>query len=43
VNGQAVRLDADERRLVKKYYESFECIMEEAKEIGIEGAKLGWF
>ena len=41
VNGQAVRLDADERRLVRKYYESFEHIMEEAKEIGIEGAKLG--
>lgn len=41
VNGQAVRLDADERRLVRKYHESFEHIMEEAKEIGIEGAKLG--
>jgi len=41
VNGRAVRLDADEQRLVRKYYESFEHIMEEAKEIGIEGAKLG--
>jgi hypothetical protein len=41
VNGGEVRLDADERRLVRKYYESFEHIIEEAKEIGIEGAKIG--
>lgn len=41
VNGEAVHLDAEQRRLVRKYYESFRHVIEEAKEIGIEGAKLG--
>jgi hypothetical protein len=41
VNGNPVRLARDQRKLVEEYYETFDGIMEEAKHIGIEGAKIG--
>jgi hypothetical protein len=41
VNGDAVQLRGDQRRLVKEYYDSFQYIMDEAKEIGKEGIKIG--
>jgi hypothetical protein len=41
VNGRPVRLNRDQQRLVKEYRDSFEYIVEEAKEIGIEGARVG--
>jgi len=41
VNGSPVRLARDERKLVEDYYETFDGIMEEAKQIGLEGAKIG--
>jgi flagellar capping protein FliD len=41
VNGSPVRLARDERKLVEDYYETFDGIINEAKEIGLEGAKIG--
>lgn len=41
VNGSPVRLERDDRKLVENYYDAFDGIMEEAKQIGLEGAKLG--
>lgn len=41
VNGRSVHLDAEQRRLVREYYDSFESLIEEAKEIGLQGAKIG--
>jgi len=41
VNGNPVRLARDQRKLVEEYYETFDGIVEEAKHIGIEGAKIG--
>jgi hypothetical protein len=41
VNGHCVRLDHRQRQLVRDYYRCFGSIVEEAKEIGIEGAKIG--
>ena len=41
VNGSRVRLDRGERDLVEQYYATFNDIMNEAKSIGIQGAKVG--
>ena len=41
VNSKAVSLNDSQRRLVEKYYDSFQYIIEEAKEIGLQGAKIG--
>ena len=41
VNGSPVRLALDERKLVEEYYETFDGIVEEAKQISLEGAKIG--
>jgi len=41
VNGKPVHLARDQRKLVEEYYETFDGIMEEAKHIGLEGAKIG--
>jgi|GEM_PF-2823455 len=41
VNGSRVRLSGGERELVEQYYATFNDIMDEAKSIGIQGAKLG--
>jgi hypothetical protein len=41
VNGNPVRLARDQRKLVEDYYETFDGILDEAKHIGLEGAKIG--
>ena len=41
VNGRPVKLDRDERELVVDYYETYQCIIDEAKAIGLQGAKIG--
>jgi ribosome-associated translation inhibitor RaiA len=41
VNGKRVNLDRRERELVEEYYATFNDIMNEAKSIGIQGAKVG--
>ena len=41
VNGTAVRLAGDQRELVEEYYATFDGVMDEAKQIGLEGAKIG--
>jgi hypothetical protein len=41
VNGGPVHLARDQRKLVEDYYETFDGIIEEAKQIGLEGAKIG--
>ncbi len=41
VNGNQVRLARDQRKLVEDYYETFDGILDEAKHIGLEGAKIG--
>jgi hypothetical protein len=41
VNGRPVRLTGGQRRLVEDYYATFDGIVEEAKQIGIEGARIG--
>ena len=41
VNGTSVRLARDKRKLVEDYYQTFDGIMEEAKQIGLEGARIG--
>ena len=41
VNDEPVRLSASQTRLVEKYYATFQTIIEEATQIGIEGAKIG--
>lgn len=41
VNGESVRLSLSQRELVQKYYDTFDAIMEEAKLIAAEGAKIG--
>lgn len=41
VNGNELHLHRDQRGLVRDYYESFQSVIEDAKEIGIAGVKLG--
>lgn len=41
VNGQVVRLSRGQRALVKDYYVTFDAIVEDAKSIGLQGAKVG--
>ncbi len=41
VNDRAVTLSPSERELVRDYYATFNGIVEDAKSVGIEGAKLG--
>ena len=41
VNGNPVSLARDQRELVEEYYETFDGVMDEAKQIGLEGAKIG--
>ncbi len=41
VNGTPVRLDRDRRELVEDYYATFDGIVEEAKQIGLDGARIG--
>lgn len=41
VNDESVRLSLPQRELVQKYYDTFDAIMEEAKLIAVEGAKIG--
>ncbi len=41
VNGDEVKLDSDQRKLVKESYDMTFEIIERAKDIGIEGAKIG--
>jgi hypothetical protein len=41
VNGNPVHLARDQRKLVEDYYEAFDGVMDEAKHIGLEGAKIG--
>jgi hypothetical protein len=41
VNDESVSLSLPQRELVQKYYDTFDAIMEEAKLIAVEGAKIG--
>lgn len=41
VNESPVRLSRDQRELVEDYYRTFDGIIEEAKQIGLEGARIG--
>ena len=41
VNGRPVHLARDRRKLVEKYYETFDGVIEEAKQIGLDGARIG--
>jgi len=41
VKGEPVHLARDQKKLTKKYYETFEDIVERGKKIGLEGAKIG--
>jgi len=41
VNGDRVRLSPRQQRLVEEYYVSFRAVINEAKAIGLEGAKIG--
>jgi len=41
INGGRVKLKMSERKLVCAYYRKFDGIMAEAKEIGLEGARVG--
>jgi hypothetical protein len=41
VNGQDIKLDSDQKQLVKEYYNLVVDINEEATQIGMEGAKIG--
>jgi len=41
VNGRPVHLARDQRKLVEEYYETFDGVIEEAKQIGLEGARIG--
>ncbi len=41
VNGRSVRLSRGERALVKDYYATLDAIVEDAKSIGLQGAKVG--
>jgi hypothetical protein len=41
INGRPVPLKRSERKLVMAYYRQFEKVIEEAKEIGLEGARVG--
>lgn len=41
INGDGVKLKMSERKLVCAYYRKFDGIMAEAKEIGLEGARVG--
>jgi hypothetical protein len=41
VNDRLVELDDNQQELVKEYYDLFDQIIEEAKEIGWEGARIG--
>ncbi len=41
VNGTRMHLARDQRKLVEEYYETFDGVMDEAKQIGLEGARIG--
>jgi hypothetical protein len=41
VNGNPVPLALDQRKLVADYYEALDGVLDEAKHIGLEGAKIG--
>ncbi|MGD1048410.1 MAG: DUF2884 family protein [Candidatus Krumholzibacteriaceae bacterium] len=41
VDGRAVRLNRTQQRLVEDYYDTFQSIVDQGKEIGIEAAKVG--
>ena len=41
IDGEEVELDKDQKKLVKKYYNDFDDILELATEMGLEGARLG--
>ena len=41
INGEQVRLKMSERKLVCAYYRKFDRIIDEAREIGLEGARVG--
>lgn len=41
VNGDRVRLSARQQRLVEEYYVTFQAVIDEAKEMGLAGAKIG--
>ncbi len=42
VNGQKIRLNDDQRKLVKDYHDGFMLVIEGAKDIGFAGASIGW-
>ncbi len=41
INGKRIKLDKDQEKLVERYYDNMEDIVDFAKELGIEGAKIG--
>ncbi|MBD3179538.1 MAG: DUF2884 family protein [Candidatus Latescibacteria bacterium] len=41
IEGKNIPLKRSDRRLVRAYYSQFEKVMEEAREIGLEGARVG--
>ncbi|MBN1504089.1 MAG: hypothetical protein JW952_03405 [Candidatus Eisenbacteria bacterium] len=41
INGKGVRLSRSDRGLAKDYYATLDAIVEEAKSIGLQGAKVG--
>jgi hypothetical protein len=41
INGRHIELDREQRQLVADYYETFTNIVDNAKEIGLKGAKIG--
>lgn len=41
IDGERVKVDRGDRRLLKAYYEKAEDLVDEAEELGREGAKLG--
>lgn len=41
INGDRIKLDSKQQKLVKKYYDGFNEIIDLAQEIGIEGARVG--
>jgi hypothetical protein len=41
VNGRTVKLSRAQRALVEDYYETLDAIIEDAKSIGLQGAKVG--
>lgn len=41
INGDEIEVDRDQKKLLKKYHDSFEDILDMAEEIGLEGARIG--